>query len=116
MLAGLVGALSGLGGGIIIVPLLVLGLGVDIHYAIGSSFIAVIATSTASSCAYVKDGYANVRLGILLETATTVGAVCGVLFASTLPASALSIIFGFFVLYSALSSLYLKNHSSNCMN
>lgn len=105
-LAGLIGALSGLGGGIVIVPLLVLGLSVDIHYAIGASLIAVIATSTASSCAYVKEGYANVRLGILLETATTVGALCGVAFASKLPASTLALIFGFFLLYCAFSSLY----------
>lgn len=106
LFAGLLGALSGLGGGIVIVPLLVLGLGVDIHYAIGTSLIAVIATSTATSCAYVKEGYANVRLGILLETATTVGAVLGVAFASHLPASKLSLIFGIFLLYCAISSLY----------
>ncbi|HEV8053087.1 MAG TPA: sulfite exporter TauE/SafE family protein [Parachlamydiaceae bacterium] len=106
ILAGLLGALSGLGGGIVIVPLLVLGLGVDIHYAIGSSLIAVIATSTAASCAYVKEGYTNVRIGILLETATTVGAVTGVSIASQLPASILSGIFGFFLLYCAASSLY----------
>ena len=106
LFAGLIGALSGLGGGIVIVPLLVLGLGVDIHYAIGSSLIAVIATSTASSCAYVKEGYANVRLGILLETATTIGAILGVAFASQLPATKLSLIFGIFLLYCATSSLY----------
>lgn len=104
LLAGLLGALSGLGGGIVIVPLLVLGFGVDIHYAIGSSLIAVIATSTASSCAYVKEGYANVRVGILLETATTVGAISGVAFASKLPTSVLSFIFGIFLLYCAATS------------
>jgi uncharacterized membrane protein YfcA len=104
--AGLIGALSGLGGGIIIVPLLVIGLGVDIHYAIGSSLIAVIATSTAASCAYVKEGFTNVRLAILLETATTIGAILGVGIASLLPASLLSLIFGLFLLYVAVSSLY----------
>lgn len=112
LLAGLIGALSGLGGGIIVVPLLVLGLGVDIHYAIGSSLIAVIATSTASSCAYVKDGYANVRLGILLETATTIGAIGGVLVASMLPSTTLSIIFGIFLFYCAISSLYMNKHAA----
>lgn len=105
-LAGLLGSLSGLGGGLIIVPLMVLGLGVDIHYAIGASLIAVIATSTASSCAYVKEGYANIRVGILLETITTVGAVCGVAFALHLPAATLSLFFGLFLLYCAISSLY----------
>lgn len=111
LLAGLIGALSGLGGGIVIVPLLVLGLGVDIHYAIGSSLIAVIATSTASSCAYVKEGYANVRIGILLETATTTGAICGAAIASQLPASNLSFIFGLFLLYCAFTSLYHAKES-----
>jgi uncharacterized membrane protein YfcA len=106
LLAGFLGALSGLGGGIVIVPLLVLFLGVDIHYAIGSSLVAVIATSTATSCAYIKEGYANVRLGIFLETATTTGAILGVAFASRLPASTLSSIFGVFLLYCAISSLY----------
>lgn len=104
--AGLIGALSGLGGGIIIVPLLVMGLGVDIHYAIGSSLIAVIATSTAASCAYVKEGFTNVRLGILLETATTIGAIAGVGIASQLSSSLLSLIFGLFLLYVAISSFY----------
>lgn len=106
LLAGLLGALSGLGGGIVIVPLLVLGIGVDIHYAIGTSLIAVIATSTASSCAYIKEGYANVRLGILLETATTIGAILGVVFASMLPSSMLSFIFGLFLFYCAANSFY----------
>lgn len=113
ILAGLLGALSGLGGGIIIVPLLVLGMGVDIHYAIGTSLIAVIATSTATSCAYIKEGYTNVRIGILLETATTVGAVLGVAIASYLPASILSEIFGVFLLYCAASSLYKKKQASH---
>jgi uncharacterized protein len=93
LFAGFLGSLSGLGGGIVIVPLLVLGFGIDIHYAIGASLVAVIATSTASSCAYVKEGYANVRLGILLETATTVGAIVGVALASHLPTSTVSRIF-----------------------
>jgi uncharacterized protein len=105
LLAGFLGALSGLGGGLVIVPLLTLGLGVDIHYAIGTSLVAVIATSTASSCAYIKDGYTNIRLGILLETATTVGALCGVAVASYLSASWLSLIFGCFLIYCAISSL-----------
>lgn len=112
VLAGLLGALSGLGGGIVIVPLLVLGMGVDIHYAIGTSLIAVIATSTATSCAYIKEGYTNVRIGILLETATTLGAVTGVAIASTLPASILSEIFGVFLLYCAASSLYQKKKTT----
>lgn len=106
LFAGLLGALSGLGGGIVIVPLLVLGIGVNIHYAIGTSLIAVIATSTASSCAYVKEGYANVRIGILLETATTIGAILGVFLASKMSNPSLSLVFGGFLLYCAISSFY----------
>lgn len=108
LLAGFLGSLSGLGGGIVIVPLLTLGLGIDIHYAIGTSLIAVIATSTASSCAYIKEGYTNIRLGILLETATTIGAISGVAIASELPASILSMLFGCFLLYCAISALPQK--------
>lgn len=105
LLAGFLGALSGLGGGIVVIPLLTLGLGIDIHYAIGTSLVAVIATSTASSCAYIKDGYTNIRIGILLETATTLGAICGVAVASQMPATMLSLLFGCFLIYCTISSL-----------
>lgn len=90
----------------IIVPLLVLYLGVDIHYAIGTSLIAVIATSTASSSAFVKEGYSNVRVALFLETATTIGAVSGVLIATHLPVSLISILFGLILLYSGFSSFF----------
>lgn len=105
ILAGFVGALSGLGGGLIIIPLLVLGFGTDIHYAIGTSLIAVIATSTATSCAYVKEGFTNIRIGIFLETATTVGALFGVVLGTFLSASALKLTFGLFLIYTAINSL-----------
>lgn len=111
LLAGFLGALSGLGGGLVIVPLLTLGLGVDIHYAIGTSLVAVIATSTASSCAFIKEGFTNIRLGILLETATTVGAIIGVAVASYFSSSMLSFIFGCFLFYCAITSWY-PVHSS----
>src|SRR5262245_20873522 len=75
--AGFLGALTGLGGGVVIVPLLTLGLGVDLHYAIGASLVSVIATSSGAAAAYVKEGYSNVRLGMFLEIATTVGALIG---------------------------------------
>lgn len=110
LLAGFLGSLSGLGGGLVIVPLLVLGLGVDIHYAIGTSLIAVIATSTATSCAYVKEGYSNVRIGIFLETATTVGALCGVAIGSLLPKTSLSLIFAAFLFYTAYNA-FTQNHT-----
>ena len=75
--AGLVGALTGLGGGVVIVPLLVIAFRVDIHYAIGASLVSVIATSSGAAAAYVREGYSNIRLGMLLEIATTIGALSG---------------------------------------
>ena len=74
-LAGFIGSLSGLGGGIIIIPLLTIILGVDIHYAIGAALVSVIATSSGSAAAYVKEGITNIRIGIFLEIANTIGAV-----------------------------------------
>ncbi|MFY7896653.1 MAG: TSUP family transporter, partial [Phycisphaerales bacterium] len=70
--AGFLGALTGLGGGVVIVPTLMIVFGVDLHYAIGASLIAVIATSTGSAAAYVRDGFTNIRVGVLLEVATVV--------------------------------------------
>lgn len=106
--AGFLGSLSGLGGGMIIVPLII-SMHVDVHYAIGASLIAVIATSTGASVAYVKEGYSNIRVGLFLETATTIGAICGAALGSQLPASVLLFIFGLVLLYSALSIFYSKH-------
>lgn len=106
LLAGFLGALSGLGGGMILVPLLVLFLDVDIHYAIGASLIAVIATSTGASSAYIKEGFTNIRAGIFLETATTLGALSGVMIGTLLPESTLSLIFGLVLSYCAFTSFY----------
>ena len=77
LLAGFLGASTGLGGGVVIVPLLVLGFGVDIRYAMGASLVSVIATSSAAASAYVKEGFSNIRVGMFLEIATTIGAVAG---------------------------------------
>ncbi len=115
LLAGFFGALSGLGGGMIIVPLLVLFMHVDIHYAIGASLIAVIATSTGASSAYVKEGYTNIRAGIFLETATTIGAVLGVAIGSLLPADTLSLIFGLILLYCAFASFYANGTADDAL-
>src|SRR5690242_20799318 len=81
-LAGLVGSLTGLGGGVVIIPLLTLVLKVDIHYAIGTSLISVIATSSGAAAAYVKEGITNIRLGMFLELATTIGAIIGAFIAT----------------------------------
>ena len=77
--AGLLGALTGLGGGVVIVPLLTLGFGVDIRYAVGASLVSVIATSSGAAAAYVREGFTNIRIGMFLEIATTIGAVAGAL-------------------------------------
>ncbi|MGD8605866.1 MAG: sulfite exporter TauE/SafE family protein [Myxococcales bacterium] len=102
--AGLVGSLTGMGGGVVIVPLLVLGLHMDIRYAIGASLVSVIATSSGAAAAYVKEGFTNLRLGMLLEVATTVGAVSGAFVASRVSSSAIGVIFGCVLLYSAYAS------------
>ena len=104
LLAGFLGALTGLGGGIVITPLLTLLFGIDIRYAIGAALVSVIATSSGAAAAYVKEGFTNIRIGMFLEIATTVGAVLGASLASRLPTSSLAIIFGIVLLYSAYAS------------
>ena len=99
--AGFLGSLTGMGGGIVIVPVLTLLLGVDIRYAIGASLVSVIATSSGAAAAYVKEGYTNIRLGLLLEIATTIGALAGAFLAAHIAAGALAVIFGLVLLYSA---------------
>lgn len=107
--AGLLGALTGLGGGVLLVPLLTLGFGVDIRYAIGASLVSVIATSSGAAAAYVREGFANVRVAMLLEVATTFGAIGGALLAGVVPTAALAITFGLVLLYSAWASLDAKH-------
>jgi uncharacterized membrane protein YfcA len=99
--AGLLGALTGLGGGVVIVPLLTLGFGIDFRYAVGASLVAVIATSSGAAAAYVREGFTNVRVGMLLEVATTVGAILGAYFAGLVSSSVLAVVFGVVLLYSA---------------
>ena len=103
--AGLLGALTGLGGGVVITPALVLLFGVDIRYAIGASLISVIATSSGAASAYVREGFSNIRLGMFLEIATTLGAIFGAYLAPRVPTSGLGIIFGVVLLYSAFLTL-----------
>jgi uncharacterized membrane protein YfcA len=112
--AGLLGSLTGLGGGVIIIPLLNLGLGVDIHYAIGASIISVIATSSGSAAAYVKEGITNVRIGMFLEIATTISAIVGVIIATYMKTDYIKVVFGLILLFSAYSMLKKKiDHSNN---
>ncbi|WP_316823363.1 sulfite exporter TauE/SafE family protein [Pedobacter gandavensis] len=107
-LAGLVGSLTGLGGGVIIIPLLTLALGVDIHYAIGASIVSVIATSSGSAAAYVKEGITNIRIGMFLEVATTVSAVIGAVITVYLNPSFIAVVFGLILLFSAVMMVMKK--------
>ena len=75
--AGFLGSLTGLGGGVVIVPLLTIFFHVDIRYAIGASLVSVIATSSGAAAAYVKEGFSNIRIGMFLEIATTAGSAVG---------------------------------------
>lgn len=110
-LAGLLGSLTGLGGGVVIIPLLTLGFHVDIRYAIGTALIASIATSSGSASAYVKEGITNIRLGMFLEIATTTGAVVGALIAVFIPTSIVAIIFGCVLIFSAIMGLRKKKEA-----
>jgi uncharacterized protein len=107
ILAGLLGSLTGLGGGVVVVSLLTLGFGVDIRYAIGASLVSTIATSSGAAIAYVREGYSNIRVGMFLEVATTFGAVTGALIAAKTPTRTITIIFGLVLLLST----YLSNRS-----
>src|ERR1700692_2983019 len=94
LVAGFFCALSGPGGGVLLVPLLTIFFHVDLRYAIGASLVSVIATSSGSAAAYVKEGFSNIRLGMFLEIATTIGAVSGAYAGAFISASVLAVIFG----------------------
>jgi uncharacterized protein len=102
--AGFLGALTGLGGGVVIVPLLALVFGVDIRYAIGASLVSVIATSSGAAAAYVREGFSNIRIGMFLEIATTVGAIAGAMLATRVTTASIAIVFGLVLLFSAFFS------------
>jgi uncharacterized membrane protein YfcA len=99
--AGFLGSLTGLGGGVVIVPLLALAFKIDIRYAIGASLVSVIATSSGAAAAYVREGYTNLRIGMFLEIATTLGAIVGAMLAARVAPSAIAVIFGVMLLLSA---------------
>ena len=111
-IAGMLGSLTGLGGGVVIVPLLTLVFGVDIRYAIGASLVSVIATSSGAAAAYLREGYSNMRVGMFLEVATTIGALSGAFIAAYISTSAIAVLFGVVLLYSAYTSLRGKADAS----
>ena len=108
-IAGIFGSILGLGGGIIITPALTLLFGIDIRYAIGASIVSVIATSSGAAVAYVRDKITNMRIGMFLEIATTIGAVTGAFISGLIDPKYLYIIFGILLFYSALAMLKKKN-------
>lgn len=103
--AGVLGSILGLGGGIIVTPALTLLFGVEIQYAIGASLISVIATSSGAAIAYIRDGITNIRVGMFLEIATTIGAVTGAVIGGLISPNLLYMVFAVFLFYSALAML-----------
>ena len=104
LVAGFLGSLTGLGGGVVIVPLLTFAFGVDLRYAIGASLMSVIATSSGSAAAYVREGFSNIRIGMLLEIATTLGALLGAYLATVTPTRGIALVFGCILIFSAAMS------------
>jgi uncharacterized membrane protein YfcA len=104
-LAGLLGAMTGLGGGVVVIPMLTLFFGFDIRYAIGASLVSVIATSSGAAAAYVREGFTNIRIGMVLEVATSIGAILGALLAARVNPKWIGLTFGVVLLHAAYASL-----------
>ena len=115
-LAGLVGAMTGLGGGVVLIPMLTLGFGVDIRYAIGASLVSVIATSSGAAAAYVREGYTNIRVGMLLEIATSLGAIAGAFLAAWVNPMWIGLIFGVVLLHASYTSFRPPVHTEAVPN
>ncbi len=112
-LAGLLGALTGLGGGVIVIPVLVLLFHVNIHYAMGASLISVIATSSGTAAAYLREGYTNLRIGMFLETAAVIGALLGALSIALLSKTFLTVLFSLVLFLSAYLTINRKEENEN---
>ena len=111
ILAGFLGALTGLGGGFVVIPLLTLGLGIDMRYAIGAALVTSIASSSGAAAAYIKEGITNTRIGMFLEIATTTGAVVGAFVAMYLDKMYIAIVLGCTLLFSAYRSINKKDEA-----
>jgi uncharacterized membrane protein YfcA len=105
VLAGGAGAILGLGGGILLIPILTLFYGVDLHYAMGASIVSVIATSSGAAAAYLRTSLSNVRIGLFLALATVSGALVGAALAGVAPTRALQLLLGLALAYSTLTTL-----------
>ena len=110
--AGCLGALTGLGGGVVIVPLLTLVFHIDIRYAVGASLLSVIATSSGAAAAYVAEGWSNLRVGMLLEIATSIGAITGAGLAAHLNTSVIAVVFAL-VLFGSVVTSFRRHESSS---
>jgi uncharacterized membrane protein YfcA len=105
IVAGFAGALTGLGGGVVLIPIMVLLFGIDLRYAVGASLIAVIATSSGAAAAFIKEGYTNVRVGVLLEVATVLGAIAGAIIAAYVSKDLIAVVFSCALFWSAYTTL-----------
>lgn len=116
IIAGVIGSLLGLGGGMVVTPILTMMMGLDIKYAIGASVISVIATSSGASIAYLKDDMLNLRVAMFLEIATTIGAISGALLAGVFSSEILFILFGVLLAYSAFNMVMkLVRHQADAV-
>src|SRR4249920_504433 len=113
LFAGGIGSLLGLGGGIIIIPALTLWLHVDIRYAVGASIVSVIATSSGAAASYVRDRLTNLRVAMVLELATTSGAITGAYLAGRVGSKTLYLIFGVVMAYSAVMMFRKLGHDES---
>ena len=114
--AGFLGAILGLGGGIIVIPTVTLLLHVDIRYAIAASLVSIVATSSGAAASFLKDHLTNLRLAVLLEIGTVLGAITGFLIAAHVDASRLFLLFGLVLMFSALMMLRKKGDSRAVAN
>ena len=103
--AGGAGAVLGLGGGILLIPILTLVYGVDLHYAMGASIVSVIATSSGAAAAYLRTSLSNIRIGLFLALATVAGALVGAALAGVVPTRALQLLLGLALAYSTVATL-----------
>ncbi|WAM33562.1 sulfite exporter TauE/SafE family protein [Caldicellulosiruptor morganii] len=110
-IAGFVGSLLGIGGGLIVIPFLSIVFKLNMHQAAAAGLVSVIATSSGAASAYVKDGLTHLRIGMFLQLATVIGGVLGAILSGFLPAKILSVIFGILLLYNSL--LMIKNRNSD---
>ena len=113
LLAGSVGVMVGMGGGIILVPMLILLFDVNAHYAVGASLVSVIATSSGGTATYIREGYTNLRIGMFLVVAASAGGVLGALISGRMAPATITAIFGVVLLFCGVLSWRRKEESEH---